>query len=352
MIGIIGHFMFENPDAAVNGQTAKTRNYYTYLTEYYGEDSILTMDTNYFRKHMLKNYGKVIHICTQCKTIIILPTANGLKLLLPILWGLKKIYHFQLIYAVVGGWLCEFTEAHTMFRKLMSIIDHIYVESEFMARRLREKSGLCHAEKLPNFSMVRPLELDTNFEFLLNSDQIRFCTFSRVTEEKGIIEAMRSTALLNEKYEAEKCHLDIYGPLDSKFSEMFQMLLKEYPCCSYCGVLSGQEIVDILKNYYLMLFPTYYHGEGMPGAVIEAFSAGLPVVASDWHDNSEVILHGKCGAIYSLEDKTHNLVSTLLELIENREQVLKMHRNCLEESLKYAPDAVMGVIIEKIDNYA
>ena len=30
-----------------------------------------------------------------------------------------------------------------------------------------------------------------------------------------------------------------------------------------------------------MLFPTYWHGEGFPGIVIDAFVAGLLVVATD-----------------------------------------------------------------------
>ena len=32
--------------------------------------------------------------------------------------------------------------------------------------------------------------------------------------------------------------------------------------------------------------------------MIDAFSAGLPVIATDWHYNAELIDHGKTGFIY------------------------------------------------------
>lgn len=60
---------------------------------------------------------------------------------------------------------------------------------------------------------------------------------------------------------------------------------------------------EVLKNYDALLFPTYYEGEGFAGTIIDAFAAGLPVIASDWKYNSEIIKQGITGVI----TKTHSI---------------------------------------------
>ena len=49
-----------------------------------------------------------------------------------------------------------------------------------------------------------------------------------------------------------------------------------------------------------MIFPTYYVGEGFPGTIIDAFSSGIPDIATDWRYNSEIVQNGKTGYIYKL----------------------------------------------------
>jgi glycosyltransferase involved in cell wall biosynthesis len=51
-------------------------------------------------------------------------------------------------------------------------------------------------------------------------------------------------------------------------------------------------LTKVLRDYFALLFPIYYIGEGFAGTAIDAFSAGVPVIASDWKYNSEVIKEG------------------------------------------------------------
>ncbi|MFR3494185.1 MAG: glycosyltransferase [Blautia sp.] len=50
----------------------------------------------------------------------------------------------------------------------------------------------------------------------------------------------------------------------------------------YKGMVPFNQSTEVLKNYDALLFPTYYEGEGFAGTIIDAFAAGLPVIASDW----------------------------------------------------------------------
>mgnify|MGYP002239410386 CR=1 FL=1 len=57
-----------------------------------------------------------------------------------------------------------------------------------------------------------------------------------------------------------------------------------------------------LCRYDIMLFPTYWYGEGFPGIVMDAYIAGLPLIASDWNINTEVITE-KTGIIIPPKDE-------------------------------------------------
>ena len=67
---------------------------------------------------------------------------------------------------------------------------------------------------------------------------------------------------------------------------------------SYKGTIKQEESCIILKKYFALLFPTYYKGECFAGTIIDAFTAGIPVFASDWHDNKNIIKDNITGRIY------------------------------------------------------
>jgi glycosyltransferase involved in cell wall biosynthesis len=75
-----------------------------------------------------------------------------------------------------------------------------------------------------------------------------------------------------------------------------------------------------LSTYHLLLFPTHWVGEGFPGVVLDAYLAGLPVIATDWNMNSEVVIPGETGWLIpsgnpqALADAIQTAVSSCLKL--------------------------------------
>ena len=63
----------------------------------------------------------------------------------------------------------------------------------------------------------------------------------------------------------------------------------------YRGVLQPDKVVPALRQYDALVFPSHYDGEGCPGILVEALSAGLPIIASDWKYNSEFVVNGDNG---------------------------------------------------------
>ena len=70
----------------------------------------------------------------------------------------------------------------------------------------------------------------------------------------------------------------------------------------YEGELSPDQIQDRLSYYDVLLFPTTYYTEGLPGTIIDAFSAGLPVIATNWKHAEELICNEKDGFIVPFSD--------------------------------------------------
>ena len=98
--------------------------------------------------------------------------------------------------------------------------------------------------------------------------------------------------------------------------------------------------VPVLQRYFLLLFPTFYVGEGFPWTLIDAFSAGVPVLASDWRYNTELVDDNINGFIVKAND-VQALASKLIEIAKAPEKVIKMKKSCLETAWKFHPDRVM-----------
>ena len=93
-------------------------------------------------------------------------------------------------------------------------------------------------------------------------------------------------------------HLDSYVKIDfygQKKDRFFDEHLADIGMFEYKGVLQPEEVISTLQEYDALIFPSHYAGEGCPGILVEALSAGLPIIASDWKYNSEFVTNGLTG---------------------------------------------------------
>ena len=79
---------------------------------------------------------------------------------------------------------------------------------------------------------------------------------------------------------------------------------------------------------------TYWHGEGFPGIFIDAFIAGLPVIATDWSMNGELIKDGKNGRLIPPHDP-EALANTMEKVLADRETLKNMAKTCQETARLY-----------------
>jgi len=331
----------------VNGQTIKSIIFRDEIIKKFGKEKIKSIDTYKWNKKKINLFINCIKLMMKCEHVVILPAQNGVKVFIPLFVFLKKIFRKKLHYIVIGGWLPNFIEKKKFLKRLIRRIDSIHVESNSMIKKL-EKQMLNNVYYMPNFKDIKPLSCNE----LVYSKELpyKFCTFSRVCKEKGIGDAIEAISQINKNREEIICKLDIYGPIDENYDKEFKELLsnhKDY--VSYRGVISFDKSVETLKNYFMLLFPTYYPGEGFAGTLLDSFAAGVPVIATNWRYNGEIIADGKTGYIYEL-DKEGELKRQIEKAISNVDLVWKMKENSLKEYEKYQPQKIISDFIDIIEN--
>lgn len=326
-----------------DGQTIKTKSLKDELSKKFSDKQIDLVDTHNWSKNPIKLLYKILKSIKRCNLIIILPAHNGLKVILPLFVILNKFFNKKLYYIVIGGWLSQYLKLNPKLLNYCLGLDGIFVESQKMKRELLNLQ-LKKIYYMPNFKNLIPVSSDF-IEKKYYSIPLKAVMLSRVIKDKGINIAIDAVRKIN-KLNKNNIILDIYGPISDDYEIEFQHLLKENTgIVFYKGIVEYNNTSEVLKNYSVLLFPTFYEGEGFPGTVIDAFSAGLPVIASDWRYNTEIIEDGVTGLIC----KTHNtqsLINCLNKVIDNPEVLREMGKNCLEDVKKYCSDKVVSDFLE------
>lgn len=334
-IGILGHFA-RNIDM-YDGQTIKTRSIESALLS--SNEAIMTVDSYNWKRHPFSFLIEIIRLVKKSDAIIMMPDAGGVKIYPSIL---KALSHKKkkLLYIVIGGWLPEFLkEKKSLSRKLKSF-DGIYVETREMQMAL-ETQGFNNIVLMPNckdLKILKPEELVYPTE-----KPYKLCTFSRVMKEKGIEDAVDAVKAVNSKAGCIVYKLDIYGKVDSKQAQWFDELKASFPdYIRYAGVVNYDKSVSVLKDYFALLFPTHYESEGFAGTIIDAIASGVPVIASDWRYNAEIV-NENVGFVYPTNDRAA-LINILELALSNPETILQKKRSCIEEAKKYTSN----IVIEKL----
>ena len=342
-IAIIGHF--GGKENITDGQTVKTKILYDELSKT-SRCHIKTVDTYYKKSRPISLLLQVVFTLITTKKIIILLSGNGMKFFFPLLFVSSKIFHTEVYHDVIGGNLDKYIADNNKFVKYLNSFKKNWVETENLRRRV-EAYGVTNCDVIPNFKRLRTV----NVENLKKQDDppFRFCTFSRVMKEKGIEDAIDAVECINNENNAIICTLDIFGLIDSGYSEAFKNKLSESSkAIRYCGVVDFDKSVETICDYYALLFPTKWRGEGFPGTIVDALSAGLPVIATDWNSNKELIHNMVNGIIYP-NSELQSLIECIRWIISHPVEHKLMREKCIQFAVQYQPDAYIEKIIKEIE---
>lgn len=337
-ICVLGHF--GRGRISLDGQTVKTKNLSEGIKKY-SDIEVVEVDTCGWIKRPFSLIKNTKNACKACDAVIMLPAHRGVQVISYLLKHYGKRYGSKIFYDVVGGWLPEFLKNKRALSKVLRSFNGVWVETSTMKRAL-DAQGFENVVVVPNFKELTPLTKD---ELVYPTGApYKLCTFSRVVKEKGIEDAVRAVEKINAELGYTAYQLDIYGPVDPSQTEWFDELSASFPdFISYKGSVPSEQSVGVLKDYFALLFPTYYEGEGFAGTIIDAYAAGIPVIASDWKYNSDVITDNT-GWLYECND-VFALSSILGKIHNNVSLVSDKKVGCIEESRKYEAQKVVPSLI-------
>ncbi|EJD6083074.1 glycosyltransferase family 4 protein [Providencia alcalifaciens] len=312
----------------LDGQTIKTTCFYHLLIETETISKIKKIDIHNYRLHnYIFLFISLAFIVPFTSNIFIGLGNKGMKVLAPYLIFLCRIYRKRISYYVIGGWLFDFLDENKELIKKFKRFQYILVELPSMVTN-GKNIGLDNLVHFPNFreAPTQPLHNIRNS----NKERLKLVFFSRVIKEKGIFNAIDAVNdLILSGYDIT---LDIYGPC---FIPDIENIILAYPNINYHGKLRPEEINNIISLYDTMLFPTFYSGEGYPGAIIDAFMSHVPVIASDWKYNSEIITHNSDGLLFNLNLKD-SLKNCILTLYNDNELLSRMKVNAYKSSFLFS----------------
>ena len=160
-----------------------------------------------------------------------------------------------------------------------------------------------HFDHLPNFRWF-PGTRNLRAPARARRKEIRKLIFvARLHMTKGLGEALDACRHL-----PEQCHLQVFGPgmTDTDWS-----LFDAHPRATYGGVVEPEDMPRVLSEHDLMLFPSYYPGEGHAGVILEAFQCGLPVITTKWRAIPELVAHEANGLL--VEPRSADEVRSAIE---------------------------------------
>jgi glycosyltransferase involved in cell wall biosynthesis len=104
---------------------------------------------------------------------------------------------------------------------------------------------------------------------------------------------------------------------------------------SYLGRCAKEDVAQLMRNASLLVFPSLWY-EGCPMVLAEAFSVGLPVVASAFE--SALVAHGRTGLLFRPGD-AYSLVEQVEWALDHPAELSRMRCHARAEyEAKYTPE--------------
>lgn len=323
-----GFFSFGKP--VFNGQSFRSKNLKILFSDYLNY-SVDCSDTVTIRESPFKFLKNILSI-PKYHFILVSLAHNGVKFLFPIIFLVSKIFNKKIYFVALGGWLPSMLSKNNFLKKIYRDIDLLFVQSEILKDELESVLVSSNVRVLPNFKQIS----FNRSGFSKASNRFRIVFLSLICKAKGI----DTVYFLAEQIESSSSDIliDMYGPIDSEFSNYLADMEKRFSFVNYKGVLDQAEVHTVLSNYDLMLFPTHHKTEGFPGVILDAFIVGLPILTSNWNLSREFI-EDSFGFIYDDEDP-YKAFEWILWLTSNLDLLEKMKMASYDNRNKYSIDKI------------
>jgi len=257
------------------------------------------------RRELLESFSR-------CDVATLHVSTTGLHVMAPLMTSLARRHGVPLLVRKFGGgdfrgfgWL----RRRVVVRALKEV--DIYLAETRALVEAGRSAGIRRVEWFPNCRpMARlPDDADRGHESCR-----RFVFLGHLRRSKGVRELIAAGEELG-----ERATVDIYGlpGYDIDPSEFTRLSFVRYR-----GSVDPQDVNETLSQYDALVLPSYM--EGYPGVVIEAFAAGLPVIATLLPSLAEMV-DDSCGVLVPPRD-ARALAQAMNEFVGDSERYMRLRR--------------------------
>jgi glycosyltransferase involved in cell wall biosynthesis len=255
----------------------------------------------------------------------------------------------RILYLVIGGYLPTGIRFGRYRVSSYAGLKGLIVEGDALRRQLHSLGIGVPLHVIPN---VKPIgRLHGSAARYACEGPTRFLFLGRMAETKGTLAVMRALGHRLLRNRARELQVDFYGTLEAEHRDDFLIALSHHACCTYKGYLDvtndPKGAYDTISGYHGMLFPTHWMGEGFPGVILDAYLCGVPVIATDWNMNRDVVQDGVTGRLIPAGDPAA-LAAAMTSVMDDRGEWARMSRNCHEAVLRFELDSVLRDRLEPL----
>ena len=210
--------------------------------------------------------------------------------------GLALLFQKKIVAHLHGGYFAPFYKTAPRCLGIgwtMQRIPKVIVLGERIRDELTSVFKKEQMEVIPN-----GVPDDFEGEFVKGKDPPHLLFLGNLIPEKGFLEVLR---VVPDLLKSHPIHVDFGGawPNQAIREETLHLVetLKIERYVTFWGVVTGDQKKELLKQSTLFLFPTYYPYEGHPYVILEAMSAGLPIVTTPQGVIAETVLDGENGIL-------------------------------------------------------
>ena len=331
--------LFIGPVAKTGGPAIKNR----ILVEHLQKTASLKI-WNTYDKSIKARLGAISSILfIKQKYVLIAVSRKGRNLLYPFILFKHTISRCKYACVVIGGQAVDSFQNKSSIKALHQA-DLVTVETEGLKAQMEEAYGLSNVHWMPNYK-----------ELKANTPQIDQRSFHQSTLRMVFLSSMRDLKGVRTLFDAfKKCReiglnveLDYYGPLKEDFDRSLLDDIEKTEGVRYCGAVDNDNVLSIMSQYHVFVFPTEYPHEGFPAVLVEALSVGLPVIASDINYNGEIVRDEENGFIFC-HGNVDQLVDKIRYCCEHRKELAAMSQRNISASKQYDAKRVIGAFAESL----
>jgi glycosyltransferase involved in cell wall biosynthesis len=180
-------------------------------------------------------------------------------------------------------------------------------------------------------AIVIPNGIDIEkFDFLKkNKTEYVVGTLSKICDQKGLEYLIPALAVVKNKYPLLTCFI-AGGMLEGDDERKKRINEMVFALGMEKSIIFLGELPDTAAFFEKIdLYVSSSLWEGLPTAILEAFAAKIPVVATDCTGNNDVVVHRETGVLVAPRDP-HALTEGIIYAFENRPQMVAWSENAYE----------------------